>query len=88
MCETSNSPHRSRTALCSAMMPVRVLHGHLVAGEGDDLGAERVVDFVERRALEGVGGGLGHFLVLRGVRRDSEYAPLARAHSRVTGIAM
>ena len=60
MCDTSNRPHRSRTALCSTVMPGGILDGHLVSGERDDLRAERDVLVVEGGTLErarGVGAG-------------------------------
>src|SRR5439155_11320304 len=55
--------------------PSRVLDGHLVAGEGDDLPSERDVDVVEGSALEG-GGGVGHLSRLR-FEREAEYARMA-----------
>ena len=51
MCETSNRPAASRTALCSSRMP-RVLHRHRPAAEVDHLGAERDVASVKRGLLE------------------------------------
>ena len=52
MCDTSNIPTPSRTARCSAMIPVGILHRHLEPGERDHLGAQTGVHCVERRALE------------------------------------
>ena len=59
-----------------------ILHGHLVAGERDDLGTERGVDVVEGGALErrGSSGG-GHGFS----GANEKYALLARRYARVTG---
>src|SRR4051812_26299362 len=43
----------------------RVLDGHLVAGEVDDLSPQRDVDVVEGRALERGCGGVGHSMGYR-----------------------
>ena len=52
ICETSNRPAAARVCRCSLMMPVGVLHRHVVAGERHHAGAEPHVQIVQRRAPE------------------------------------
>ncbi len=53
MCETSNTPQRSRTAMCSARMPrIAVGDGHLPAGELDELGPGGEMALEQGRSVE------------------------------------
>jgi hypothetical protein len=54
MCETSKIPASLADRLVLGGDARGILDGHLVAGEGNDLAAQRDVDLVERGALEGV----------------------------------
>jgi hypothetical protein len=64
MCETSNTPQPFAHGFMLGDDAARVLHGHLVAGEWDDLGAERDVNLVKGCALERSGCSVGHVVGL------------------------
>ncbi len=57
MCETSKTPACSRVHRCSFMMPVGILHRHVVAGEGDHAAAQSHMGAGQGRRLSRFGGG-------------------------------
>ena len=83
MCETSKTPHASRTARCSSRIPPYCT-GISQPGEGHELRARVDVAIEQRRALERLGrGGGGHrartLPTRRRPRRVASRAPRRRA---------